>query len=64
MKGKLMISRVMTNTDNLDFISIGLADDGYKMLFQIKVAADDFASAITGVGAIPCDYKVWDRTEV
>ena len=64
MKGKLMISRVMTNTDNLDFISIRLADDGYKMLFQIKVMAADFARAITGLEVRPCDYKVFDRTEI
>ena len=62
-KGKLTISRV-TSTDEPEYINLELTDSGWKMLFQVEIPLADFASAITGAGAIPCDYKVWDRTEV
>ena len=64
-KGKLTISRVTTNMpDEFGHISIELTDDGFKMLFRAEITLADFARLLTGLGEIPCNYKVWDRTEV
>ena len=63
-KGKLTIFRGAINTDESKCISLELTDDGFKMLFLVEMTLADFARAVTGLGAIPCDYKVWDRTEV
>jgi len=63
-KGKLTISRGATNTDESECIRLELMDDGWKMLFLAKITTADFARAITGARDVPCDYKVWDRTEV
>ena len=63
-KGKLTISRGTTNTDESECINLELTDDGFKMLFRVEMAFVDFARAITGLGAMSCDYEVWDRTEV
>ena len=61
-KGKLTIFREWGRKS--EHISIELTDDGFKMLFLAEIPLADFARAVTGLGAIPCDYKVWDRTEV
>ena len=64
-KGRLTISKVTTNNKlDSEHISIELTDDGFKMLFEVKMSLADFAKAITVAPPIPCDYKVWDRTEV
>jgi len=63
-KGKLTISRGMTNTDESECINLELTDGEFKMLFLAEVTLADFASAITGLGARPCYYKVWDQAEV
>jgi len=63
-KGKLTISRGTTNIDESECINLELTDDGFKILFLAEITLTDFARALTGLGARPCDYKVWDRTEV
>jgi len=63
-KGKLTISRGTTNIDESECINLELTDDEFRMLFLAEITLADFASAITGLGARPCYYKVWDRTEV
>ena len=63
-KGKLMIFRGTTNIDESECIYLELTDGEFRMLFQAEITLADFASAITGMGMVPCDYKVWDRTEV
>ena len=63
-KGKLTIFRGAINTDESECINLELTDDGFKMLFQAEINLADFARVITGEASIPCDYKVWDRTEV
>jgi len=62
-KGKLTISRGMTNIDESECINLELTDDGFKMLFLAEITLADFARALTGVSFIPCDYKVWDRSD-
>jgi len=63
-KGKLTIFRGTTNTDESECINLELTDGEFKMLFLAEVTLADFARAVTGGGMVPCDYKVWDRTEV
>ena len=66
-KGRLTISRARREWPVLDkpeHISIELTDDGFKMLFQAEITIADFARVVTGIRDVPCDYKVWDRTEV
>ena len=61
-KGKLTISRVPT--DSYEYINLELTDDGFRMLFRAEITLADFARLLTGLGEIPCNYKVWDRTEL
>jgi len=61
-KGKLTISREKSR--KFEIVNLELTDDRFRMLFRAEITLADFASAITGMGMVPCDYKVWDRTEV
>uniref|UniRef100_A0A6H1ZEL7 Uncharacterized protein n=1 Tax=viral metagenome TaxID=1070528 RepID=A0A6H1ZEL7_9ZZZZ len=63
-KGKLTISRGTTNTDESECINLELTDGEFRMLFLAEVTLTDFARALTGLGDVPCDYKVWDQAEV
>lgn len=58
MKGKISITRSMSNTDNSTPITIEVEDcDSGANFLEIHMTLEDFAKAITGHGYIDCELK-------
>ena len=58
--GKLTISQVHTNINQIDYIKLQVVDKKHKHIINIEIDFKEFAQTLTGMGHVDCEYKLFD----